>query len=206
MTIYFSSDQHFWHANVIRYCNRPFKYVEEMNEAMIYNWNSVVKPEDTVYDLGDFSFAGRSVELYSARLVGKKRLISGNHDPIHPHNKHQKKKVKQGEPDYWKKFYESHGWEVGDLIEEITFEGVKFILSHMPYDTVDARYVNFLPKNNGEWLLCGHIHEKWLMKDKMINVGVDAWNGKPVSIEEILKLTQQYPEGAHLQPDQWKNK
>ena len=52
--LYFSSDHHFFHANVIRYCNRPFGSVQEMNEALILNWNKTVTNDDIVYHLGDF--------------------------------------------------------------------------------------------------------------------------------------------------------
>ena len=74
--IFFQSDTHYWHTNIISYSNRPFKDVEEMNEALVANWNSVVRPEDTVYFLGDFSMAFRSVEIYSSRLMG----TSGTND------------------------------------------------------------------------------------------------------------------------------
>lgn len=190
MTIYFTSDNHFWHARVIEYCNRPFHHVEEMNEALIYNWNSVVTPEDTIYCLGDFSFAGRSVELYSHRLNGNKILIPGNHDPIHPYNKHFKKALKRGDIHYWKRFYESYGWTVlSEIGETLDIPGCGVVnLCHMPYDTMDSRYTDHVPYNDGRWLLCGHIHEKWQIRDKMINVGVDVWDYKPVSIDEITKI------------------
>jgi calcineurin-like phosphoesterase family protein len=161
-----------------------------MNEAMIQNWNSVVKPEDTIYCLGDFSFAGRSVELYSSRLNGSKILVPGNHDPIHPYNKHFKKAVKRGEMEYWKKFYEMHGWKIlREIGETLNIPGIGLVnLCHMPYDTVDPRYQNYMAINDGRWLLCGHVHQDWKVKDKMINVGVDIWNFTPIHIDEIAKL------------------
>lgn len=61
--IYFTSDHHFWHENIISYCKRPFASVEEMNEKMVQYWNDVVKDKDEVYYLGDFSMAWRPVEL-----------------------------------------------------------------------------------------------------------------------------------------------
>ena len=58
MTTFFTSDTHFGHENIIKYCGRPFKDVEKMNERLIKNWNEVVKDTDTIFHLGDFSFRG----------------------------------------------------------------------------------------------------------------------------------------------------
>src|SRR5574343_1568721 len=79
--IFVTSDTHFHHSNIIKYCNRPFSSTAEMDETLVQNWNSVVKPEDKVYHLGDvyFPLKERSDWLFS-RLNGSKRLILGNHD------------------------------------------------------------------------------------------------------------------------------
>jgi len=58
MNYWWTSDYHFSHFNIIRYCNRPFKTVEEMNETIIRKHNERVKPKDTVFFLGDFIFKG----------------------------------------------------------------------------------------------------------------------------------------------------
>ena len=79
MTTFFTSDNHFGHTNIIKYTDRPFSSVEEMNETMIRNWNNVVTDEDTIYHLGDFAFS-RNPEQFSYRLNGVKILIKGNHD------------------------------------------------------------------------------------------------------------------------------
>jgi len=81
MTVWFTSDTHFYHGNIIKFCDRPFRYADEMTEQLVANWNAVVKPNDDIYHLGDFAFAskGRVVELLS-RLNGTKRFIAGNHD------------------------------------------------------------------------------------------------------------------------------
>ena len=79
---FFTSDTHFNHANVIKYCARPFGSIEEMNREMIARWNAVVGPEDTVYHLGDFAM-GKPSEWpgFLRQLTGaKKILIRGNHD------------------------------------------------------------------------------------------------------------------------------
>lgn len=79
--IFIIGDPHFWHKNIINYCNRPFATVEEMNETLIENWNSVVGKQDVVYVLGDFALCGkdRIIEI-TQKLNGRKRLVLGNHD------------------------------------------------------------------------------------------------------------------------------
>lgn len=83
MTLWFTSDTHFDHTNIIRFCNRPFASAEEMNEALVERWNQVVKPSDHIYHLGDVTMKrdnhGRGLEILK-RLTGHKRLIMGNHD------------------------------------------------------------------------------------------------------------------------------
>ena len=79
--LFFTSDTHFNHANIIRFCSRPFETVEEMNEQLILRWNEVVAPDDTVFHLGDFALGGSAVwTKVLDRLNGKIHLIMGNHD------------------------------------------------------------------------------------------------------------------------------
>lgn len=79
--VFFTSDTHFYHGNIIRFCNRPFKSVEMMNETIISNWNNTVGQDDIVFHLGDFCLGG-SAEWTKMldRLNGKIYLILGNHD------------------------------------------------------------------------------------------------------------------------------
>lgn len=79
--VFFTSDTHFKHANIIKFCERPFGSIEEMNEALIANWNRVVGKDDFVFHLGDFCFGGS--EAWNSildRLNGKIYLVLGNHD------------------------------------------------------------------------------------------------------------------------------
>jgi calcineurin-like phosphoesterase family protein len=78
---FFTSDSHFGHKNILEYEKdaRPFKTIEEMNEKLIDNWNSVVGVKDIVYHLGDFAFGQRNINI-AGRLNGRKKLVMGNHD------------------------------------------------------------------------------------------------------------------------------
>lgn len=195
--IYFSSDHHFYHNNVIRYCDRPYKSVEEMNELMVIAWNYTVTPDDTVYYLGDFSMAARPVETFTNRLLGTKHLIHGNHDFTHPY--HKKSRTKENQ-DKWIQNYKNWGWS--SVQDELMFEheGRKLRLAHLPY-TNDAfhgqgdKYAKYRPNDDGTILLCGHVHEKWTTERSgagtlMINVGVDRHNFAPISIDEVMKIVK----------------
>ena len=82
--IWFTSDQHFGHYNIIKYCNRPFKSVRDMDYEIIFRYNSKVKPDDDVYMLGDFTmFCDKdTIKNYAKLLNGKKHIVIGNHDRI----------------------------------------------------------------------------------------------------------------------------
>ena len=80
--IFYISDLHFGHQNAIWFDKRPFASVEEMDQTIIQNWNNTVKPEDTVYILGDMVWAkAKGWPGYLKQLSGHKILIKGNHDP-----------------------------------------------------------------------------------------------------------------------------
>lgn len=183
--IFFSSDHHFDHANIIQYCNRPFASVKEMNAELIKRWNAVVQPDDIIYYLGDFSLSMKTLQ-YVKQLNGIKILIPGNHDKCF--RKHKNFELKARE------YLDAGFTEI--LLEDISywFDDLEQLvsLSHFPYQgfSYDERYKNLMLEDNGNWLLCGHVHEKWKTKAKMINVGCDVWNYAPVSITEIKTLMQ----------------
>jgi calcineurin-like phosphoesterase family protein len=193
--IWFSSDHHFYHNNVIRYCNRPFESVEQMNEALVIGWNMTVHPDDTVYYLGDFSMAARPVETFTKRLLGTKYFIHGNHDFTHPYHKKSRNKENQ---EKWIQKYKDWGWTSVQDELIIEHEGQKFRLAHLPY-TNDLfhgqgdKYENFRPEDDGIPLLCGHVHEKWTTERSgngtlMINVGVDRHGFAPISINKVMEI------------------
>ena len=77
--VFLTSDTHFGHGNIIEYCNRPFRSITEMNDQLIANWNTVVRPEDKVYHLGDVTINSKWLHLIG-QCNGNKVLIKGNHD------------------------------------------------------------------------------------------------------------------------------
>lgn len=169
--IYFTSDTHFNHLNVLAYEpeSRPFSNIEEMNEAIIERWNSVVSPEDEVYHLGDF-FMGKltDIEPILNRLNGKITLIRGNHD--------QKNRIK---------IYEEHGIEVKDL-EYIKYKGRFFILCHFPI--ASEEFMRMVINDNSEVVnLYGHVHSNAPKGyvNGTYHVGMDTNNLTPISIEQV---------------------
>lgn len=80
MKIFLIADPHFGHENIIKYCNRPFRDVDEMNNTIVKNWNLAVRKEDKVFVLGDFALRRENVSKFGKILNGKKILIKGNHD------------------------------------------------------------------------------------------------------------------------------
>lgn len=172
---FLTSDTHYHHANIIRYCNRPYKSVEHMNEKLIENWNSVVQPEDTVYHMGDFCFStyDKAQEIFP-RLNGRVILVKGNHD------RQTQKMLDLG-------FIEVH-----ESIKNIELGGMRFNMSHYPYkeyysESDDREYlVNKCISDDGLWLLCGHIHEKWKINRKMFNVGVDVNELTPIHVDDVV--------------------
>jgi len=159
---YFTSDTHFFHFNIISYSKRPFKDVEEMNEKMIEIWNSIVGQDDVIYHLGDFCMGIKeeNTPKILKRLNGYKILIRGNHDM---------------KPD---KMIAAGFNEVHEKLFIETYKGPVF-LCHYP--TPNGHW-----SEQAEYHFCGHIHEMWKKKEKMINVGVDVWDFCPKTAQELF--------------------
>ena len=83
MATFFTSDQHFGHANIIAYSGRPFRDVAHMTEELVARHNAVVTDADDVWHLGDFSLDERLVARVLSRLRGRHHLVAGNHDTCH---------------------------------------------------------------------------------------------------------------------------
>lgn len=198
--IFLTSDNHFGHAKCIEYCSRPFKDVQEMEEKLIRNWNKVVRPQDLVYVLGDFSMYLTKEHLREIlnKLNGTKILVRGNHD-LSP----------------------SEMLNIGfhAVVEnaEIQIAKERVILSHYPYrnNWMKVLFYDIMNKlfpkrfykprkfvkqleDKGHWLLYGHVHsKKRYMGKKMIHVGVDAWDFTPVSIQKIGDIIAQVKLGIY---------
>jgi calcineurin-like phosphoesterase family protein len=180
--IWFTSDTHFGHKKIIQYCDRPYDSVEEMDAELIDNWNQVVKPTDEVYFLGDFSLSFKNVRQVVPLLNGTKHLVAGNHDLCHSSNSgagaYRKRYVDVGFEDVCESLYLSVG-------------GQRVLCHHMPFFDLkdpDQRFPEHKPHNQGGWLLHGHVHQRWKIKGRQINVGVDVWDFYPVSISVIEQL------------------
>ena len=181
MKIFFTSDCHFNHANIIKYCNRPF-YKESdlinghliftseeqkraragwMNQTIIENWNNLVSPDDLVFHVGDFSFGNSDTILeLEKQLNGKIIHIEGNHD-------------------------RNNGTKSYLISAILHFGGKSILMKHHPPRSISEipRFIDFV--------ICGHVHTAWKHKIidniPIINVGVDMWNFTPISTESLLK-------------------
>jgi calcineurin-like phosphoesterase family protein len=181
VTVWFISDTHFGHANILRYCKRPFGSIEEMNEAFVKNWNDRVSNGDLVYHLGDFAFfkTKEEVDSVAKRLKGQKHLVRGNHDRNHT----QKCGFFADVKDY----------------KEIEVQGQKIVLMHYAMKVWNRSH-------HGSWQLHGHSHGTLPrdLKSKQLDMGVDCWNYVPVSFEEVSKEMEKHtfvPVDRHGQED-----
>lgn len=180
--IYFTSDLHFYHKNIIKYSPafRNYENAEEMNEALIAYWNSVVTPEDTVYNLGDLSMAANTKKIIEVakRLNGKHFLILGNHD--HSIKKDKEKLIAITKDDGNKMFEDIRDYKL------LTFPGIQIILSHYPM----AAWEN---QQNGSIMLHGHLHDYMTnVKGKILNVGFDL-HGRLLSLDDVVDFTKSLP-------------
>lgn len=185
MTIWFSSDIHFGHKNIIDYCNRPFNNVDHMNETIIANFNSLIAPEDTLILVGDLCMGRKDDTIpLLGRINGKKIAVGGNHDPWHP--AYEKRIGKRAE--WTARYYNESGVRATDIDTQICIDGVDVRVCHFPYSgdhTEDERFSDFRPVDDGHWLIHGHVHDLWQVNGRQINVGVDVWDFFPVHIDTI---------------------
>lgn len=176
--IFFTSDTHFGHVNILKYCSRPFSDVETMNNSLIKNWNEKVKPNDIVFHLGDVGF-DKNIKEILYKLNGKIYLILGNHD----------KKIKSI----------SDRFESIENQKHISINGQKIYLNHFPFLCFAGSYGNM----NSEchtWQLFGHVHSGpytntgldhqrlRILFPTQYDVGVDNNNFTPISFNEVKTI------------------
>jgi calcineurin-like phosphoesterase family protein len=159
---WFTADFHLGHANIIRYCGRPFATVDEMDQAILERLNASAKPNDTLYFLGDFCMRSQArVLAYRKRIHCKKiSAVPGNHDK-------QARNLK-----------EEFSWL--DNLAELSIHGHPIVLSHYALRVWNR-------SNRGSWHLYGHSHGRLpeAPNSLSMNVGVDTHNFRPWHYDEI---------------------
>ena len=169
--IYYISDTHFYHDNIIKICSRPYKNSYEMNLDLIEKWNNKVKPEDEVYFLGDFSHKStleQSIDILQ-KLNGTKYFIKGNHDSRDFVNF-----IMQNNLVKWVKDY-----------AEIKDNNRFVVLCHYPIEDWNGQY-------NGGYHIFGHIHNNtkhnYKVFEKRFNACVEVIGYEPKTLDELIEL------------------
>lgn len=186
MTTWFSADLHLGHRGILRHRPR-WKSTEEMDAELVANWNDTVAPDDEVWLLGDAAMSASKLGPV-AQLHGRITLVCGNHDA--PWRGHDKPRQLQRYLDAGFEWVTTSGIDVTMIGDQLV------LLSHLPYSgdhTETERYPEWRPKDEGLPLLHGHVHEAWKTRDRMINVGVDVWDWRPVSAETLAALIEHLP-------------
>jgi calcineurin-like phosphoesterase family protein len=169
--IWFTSDNHFGHANIIKFCHRPFDDVDEMNAEMIKRWNEKVAPEDLVYHLGDFALMPtQKLRQLIAQLNGKIHLIVGNHE-----------KAALGCTDCFEWVKDTYELKV----EDKDAKGSQRLIVLLHYA---MRVWN--KSHNGSWHLYGHSHGSLPddISSLSFDVSVDCHDFYPISYQEVKDL------------------
>lgn len=173
--MWFTSDTHYFHNNILKFTDRPYLTVEEMNEDFIEWNNKNVKDNDDFYHLGDFSFGSFEQTLdVVKRLKGKKHLLLGNHCHVMRDNRST-----------FRDYFES----IQDLREVSLGKKKKIILCHYPMRSWNA-------SNYGSFHLHGHTHGSMEPYGKSVDVGIDSqfitgkYEGRPFHLDEIEKFME----------------
>ena len=185
-TLWFTSDLHFGHRNILKFCNRPWNDEKEMGPGLISNWNEKVGDNDIVFVLGDtFWFNdSRGIKKVLSQLKGKDiYIIPGNHDDFDAYHRVDDPRIHLCS-DIVALWLESEyylGWD-----RKI----VEIWMSHYPMMTWPHR-------ENGAIQLFGHIHSSPDRKEgvdqdlplhwNQMDVGCDYWGYRPVNIETVLQ-------------------
>lgn len=161
---FFTADSHFGHEGVINLSARPYANASEMDAALVACWNSVVRPEDAVYHLGDFAYRTKSgPEGYFRRLNGQKHLVVGNHD---------------GEATL------ALPWASVSQIVETSVDSQRVVLCHYPLLEWPGYF-------KGTVHLFGHVHGTRPGMPNSLDVGVDVIGPMPIQMSEILRRIEE---------------
>ena len=167
---YFTADPHFGHANIMRFCQRPFEDVAAMDAHILASYQAVLRSDDDLWIIGDFAFAKSDeaprLERLLASIPGRTHLVRGNHDRP------------------W--MTRLSGWaSVQDMVE-LKQDGQRLTLCHYPM-------ITFPGARHGALQLFGHVHQNWPGSRNSVNVGVDLWGFRPVTLPEIRTRAQTLP-------------
>ena len=173
--VYLTSDLHLGHENILGLCDRPFGDIAEMDTAIIENWNKRVKKCDTVYILGDAVWDKRKVAFYMEQLVGKKILVTGNHDSP------------------WAKKADCQAlFEAVVPYLETHLNGYPITMCHYPM--LEWKGSREDPPHRIGFHIHGHIHNRvadeylpLYRQFNALNAGVDINGFVPVTFEELLE-------------------
>jgi calcineurin-like phosphoesterase family protein len=174
--IWFTADHHFAHANIIKFCDRPFKTVTEMDNTMIARWNSVVGLNDTVYHLGDFTLNVDTFTDAISQLNGMIKILPGSHD----------QRWLAGNPQNVTS-WPGHPVEVLPQLVELDFPELGD--GKHPQTIVLCHYaMRSWPKSfHGSWHLYGHSHGRLPQYGLSFDVGVDCTDFQPISLDEVTE-------------------
>jgi calcineurin-like phosphoesterase family protein len=159
MTLFFTSDTHFGDHRTLNIHKRPFASVAEMDAALVERWNEAVGPGEEVWHLGDFARKAADVPDLLARLHGRKHLVRGNNDPPGTG--------------------EAAGWASVQNYAEIEADGRLLVLCHYPFRSWNQQHKRSLN-------LHGHSHGRLKPLPRQFDIGVDAWDYRPVTLEQLL--------------------
>lgn len=172
---WFTADPHYGHDRIIGFCNRPFPDVATMNARLLAECRARVQADDDLWILGDFT-AGKSggaqrreVRSIFHALPGRRHLIRGNHDLP---------------------WVRELPWDSVAETADIVVDGRRLFLGHYPMITWPGARRSGLQ-------LFGHVHQNWRGSRNAVNVGVDVWNFRPVTLPEIERRAVSLPINAH---------
>jgi calcineurin-like phosphoesterase family protein len=184
--VHFISDLHLQHRFVAEL--RGFSSVADHDACLFDNWCKAVRKGDQVWVLGDVAVTTNPASLAEImqllrKLPGSKHLLGGNHDICHP--MHRDSHRRQGL--YFTAF------ESVQTMARRRINGTEVLLSHFPYDgdhTDEPRYTQYRLRDEGRWLIHGHVHSKDRVVGRQVHIGVDAWDLAPVSLEQVAGLME----------------